>query len=168
MLCAWSSQYPHRPIPPDQSRSVYRSSAAPAVLQRAPLRTFHCDLGDLPEGAQLIGTETRVAPGSGLWWRLRRHSPPRHGTDHDDESFFLFAAVVLYSCIWMYCARRHANAYLGSKRRPQKNAAPARCSLRFFASPSARVRCGSELLFKPLQTDWESVYKWTDALLGGV
>src|SRR5882724_282444 len=36
MLCAWSSQYPHRPIPPDQSRSVYRSSAAPAVLQRAP------------------------------------------------------------------------------------------------------------------------------------
>src|SRR6266403_3830442 len=25
MLCAWSSQYPHRPIPPDQSRSVYRS-----------------------------------------------------------------------------------------------------------------------------------------------
>src|SRR5258707_13027536 len=22
MLCAWSSQYPHRPIPPDQSRSV--------------------------------------------------------------------------------------------------------------------------------------------------
>jgi hypothetical protein len=25
MLCAWSSQYPHRPIPPDQSRSVYQS-----------------------------------------------------------------------------------------------------------------------------------------------
>ena len=25
MLCAWSSQYPHRPIPPDQSRSVYRA-----------------------------------------------------------------------------------------------------------------------------------------------
>jgi hypothetical protein len=22
MLCAWSSQYPHRPIPPDHSRSV--------------------------------------------------------------------------------------------------------------------------------------------------
>jgi transposase len=27
MLCAWSSQYPHRPIPPDLSRSVYDSAA---------------------------------------------------------------------------------------------------------------------------------------------
>src|SRR5258708_5339721 len=26
--CAWSSQYPHRPIPPDQPRSVYRSSGS--------------------------------------------------------------------------------------------------------------------------------------------
>jgi hypothetical protein len=62
--CARSSQYTHRPILPDQSRSVYRSSAAPAVLQRAPLRTFHGDLDGLPEGAQLIGTETRPASGS--------------------------------------------------------------------------------------------------------
>jgi hypothetical protein len=39
MLCAWSSQYPHRPIPPDQSRSVEVNGTgsvvvpAPAVLQ---------------------------------------------------------------------------------------------------------------------------------------
>jgi hypothetical protein len=39
MLCAWSSQYPHRPIPPDQSRSVY-DSAAPGVVNMLPLGTF--------------------------------------------------------------------------------------------------------------------------------
>jgi hypothetical protein len=39
MLCAWSSQYPHRPIPPDQSRSEEVNGIgrvvvpAPAVLQ---------------------------------------------------------------------------------------------------------------------------------------
>jgi len=39
MLCAWSPQYPHRPIPPDQSRSVEVNGTgsvvvpAPAVLQ---------------------------------------------------------------------------------------------------------------------------------------
>jgi hypothetical protein len=39
MLCAWSSQYPHRPIPPDQSRSVEVNGTgsvvvpAPAILQ---------------------------------------------------------------------------------------------------------------------------------------
>ena len=39
MLCAWSSQYPHRPIPPDQSRSVEVNGTgsvvvpAPAELQ---------------------------------------------------------------------------------------------------------------------------------------
>ncbi len=39
MLCARSSQYPHRPIPPDQSRSVEVNGTgsvvvpAPAVLQ---------------------------------------------------------------------------------------------------------------------------------------
>jgi hypothetical protein len=39
MLCACSSQYPHRPIPPDQSRSVEVNGTgsvvvpAPAVLQ---------------------------------------------------------------------------------------------------------------------------------------
>jgi hypothetical protein len=36
MLCAWSSQYPHRAIPPDQSRSVY-DSAAPGVVNMLPL-----------------------------------------------------------------------------------------------------------------------------------
>jgi len=38
MLCAWSSQYPHRPTPPEQSRSVY-DSAAPGVVNVLPLGT---------------------------------------------------------------------------------------------------------------------------------
>jgi hypothetical protein len=88
MFCAWSSQYPHRPIPPDQSRSVYRSSAAPRCASTCSSQNFPY-LDDLPAGAQLIGTETRAAPGSGLWWRLRRHSPPRQGTDHDSKPLLL-------------------------------------------------------------------------------
>src|SRR5713226_3150694 len=32
MLCAWSSQYPHRPIPPDQSRSVEVNGTGSVVV----------------------------------------------------------------------------------------------------------------------------------------
>src|SRR5216684_5100626 len=32
MLCAWSSQYPHRPIPPDQSRSVEVNGSGSVVV----------------------------------------------------------------------------------------------------------------------------------------
>jgi hypothetical protein len=34
MLCAWSSQYPDRPIPPDHLRSVYHSAAPLPATER--------------------------------------------------------------------------------------------------------------------------------------
>jgi hypothetical protein len=50
VICAWSSQYPHRPIPPDQSRRVYDSAALGGfrTYRVLELALYH-SLGKLPE-----------------------------------------------------------------------------------------------------------------------
>ncbi len=67
------------------SGSVYPPRRARRASTCSPQNFFLQISDDLPATAQLIEMETQVAHGSGLYWRLRRHSRPRRGTDHDSK-----------------------------------------------------------------------------------
>ena len=131
MLCAWSSQYPHRPIPPDQSRSVYR-------VQRGSRRASTCFLSELsieiwtvsPKGHSLSGRKRELHLEGGLWWRLRRHSPPRHGTDRDSKPVLLLPGFC-YQNAHFSADKKSIEAAV---RRPRKGSA-AVCSRCHLAAP---------------------------------
>jgi hypothetical protein len=86
-----------------------------------------------PKGAQPIGTEMRAAPRSGLWWRLRRHSPPRHGTDHDSKPLLLLPGVQARGSLALIRQRGSPDAYPARPlQRPQNERRSGRTTAQGF------------------------------------